>query len=394
MTTQDLKHFQRKRLNPFKGLVIDVPVWTDAHEYHREQHRLHSMALHQYGIVTGLEVVAWDPPDNSVVVYPGIALDSQGNTIVVPEPQRFYFNTDDKGLARLIIQYSEVPQEMAQASDGEHTHPLYILEAFRMREQRSEMNESHIELARVAIEGKGSAIMDAKIPSYPATFEIDNRYRISSGPKPEGRITIGILAVPTSSPVEGWDSHHIGITNLMQYVRRNTDYFVELRDRVEPKEEITNCDMLCLVGHQEFQLSKAEEKILENHLERGGTLFVEACSSPGKEGAEQTKGFRTSFSNMADRLGRSPRVVERQHPLFGMHHIFAATPPGSNGQALIMENDGIIYSDADYGCSWSGGKDSNPLSREAIRTSLELGVNMVIYSHQRARTHSLKIAGR
>lgn len=351
------------------------------------------MALHQCGIVTGLEVVAWDPPDNSVVIYPGIALDPEGNTIVVPEPQRFYLETEDKGLARVILQYAEVPQEMVHSPDGDAAQPLYILEAFRIREQREETDEPYVELARVLIGDEGSSIGDAQYPSQPRPFEIDTRYRISSGPKPEGRVTIGILACPIGNPVAGWDSHHQGIANLMQFINRSTGYLVELRERVELREEIKDCDLLCMVGHQEFQLSEGEERMLRSYLERGGTLFVEACSTSGREGSEQAKGFRTAFSGLSDRLRRSLQLVERGHPLLNAYHIFAATPPGCNGQSLVMENNGIIYSDADYGCAWSGGRDTSPMPREAIRTCLELGTNVVLFSYQRARLHALKIAG-
>ena len=123
MPGQDLTKFPMRRLNPFKGLLIDVPTWASAHDYHRDQQRLHGMAAHGYGVVTGLEVLAFDPPDNSVVVCPGVALDPEGNAIVVPESQRFYMNTDEAGTARVIIRYSEVAEAVTEVSGNGTAEP-------------------------------------------------------------------------------------------------------------------------------------------------------------------------------------------------------------------------------------------------------------------------------
>ena len=135
MPLEDFFKHQRRRVNPFKGLVIDVPTWADAHNYHREQQRLHAISMHQCGIVTGLEVLGWNPPDNSVVIYPGIAVDPDGNVIVVSEPQRFYIKTEESGTAYIVVEFREIPQEITQSIDGEKTEPLYIMEAYREEAQ-------------------------------------------------------------------------------------------------------------------------------------------------------------------------------------------------------------------------------------------------------------------
>jgi len=109
MPLEDFLKSQRRRVNPYKGLVIDVPIWADAHNYHREQQRLHALSMHGYGVVTGMDVVAWNPPDNSVVIYPGVAIDPDGNVIVVTEPQRFNIRTEESGIAYVAVEYSEIP---------------------------------------------------------------------------------------------------------------------------------------------------------------------------------------------------------------------------------------------------------------------------------------------
>ena len=97
MALKDIIKFQLKRVNPFQGLVIDTDTWRDAHNYHRDQQRLHTLVFHSAGIVEGLEVTANNPPDLSVDIHPGIAIDPEGNTIIVPQTQHYRIQTHDKG---------------------------------------------------------------------------------------------------------------------------------------------------------------------------------------------------------------------------------------------------------------------------------------------------------
>lgn len=389
MALQNLAKFQMKRLNPFKGLIIDVPTWADAHNYHREQQRLHAMAMHQPGIVTGLEVVAWSPPDSSVVIYPGIAIDPDGNTIIIAEPQRFYLQTEESGTAYLIIQYREIPQERTQSLGEEKAQPLYVLEAYRMEERRQLPTEPYIELARVHLASGNTTIKDTENPSNPASNEIDTRYRTVSGPRPLGEIAIGLVHYPAAGFGEGWERHQSGIANLVQAINRNTNYRAEFKGSVKLSDEINDCDLLYMAGCQEFQFTDAEERALLNYLDRGGVLFGEACSEGG-----ETRAFSQSFNSLCDRLGRSPRAVELGHPLFNVYHLFAIPPAGVNGQAVILEDKGVIYSDGDYGCVWSGGRKNKSMPRDVIRSALELGINIAVYSQQQKHYHALKIAGR
>lgn len=393
MPARDLSKFQRKRLNPYKGLVIDVPIWSDAHNYHRDQQRLHALSSHQYGIVTGLEVVAWAPPDNSLVVYPGVAIDHEGNTIVVSQPQRFYVRVEEMGMARIAIRYSEiVPEPVAKPAEGK-SQPLYITEAFRIEEQRVRPTEAYIELARIHLADEGRTVRDATDLYHPSYNEIDMRYRTVSGAKPGGEISIGLLSYPIGKAVEGWDSHRQGISNLIQSIQQSTSYAARLVDAVELKNEILDCDLLCMIGHREFQLSEPERKILNNYFKRGGTLFAEPCPGPGGAQQDQVKGFRTSFANLCDQLGQRLRTLEREHPVFRSGYVFGAPPPGPNGTAMVMGNESIIFSDSDYGCAWDGGHKDQPLARQAIRDALEFGANIAIYSRQRARLQAIRIVG-
>jgi len=384
MPIEDFIRYQRKRINPFKGLVIDVPIWADAHNYHRDQQRLHAMSMHQHGIVTGLEVVAWNPPDNSVVIYPGIAVDHEGNTIVVSEPQRFYIKTDKVGTAYIAIEFREIPQEVTPSSDGEKAEPRYILEAFLIAEQRKLPAGPTIELARVAIEDKKAVIMDARDPLDPGPNEIDTRYRSLSGPWQRGQIALALVDLP------GCTSHQEGILNLAHAINRSTNYRADFLEPIGLDEEIRDCNLLCMCGSREFTLSKDQEKVLSNFLDRGGLLLGETCH----EGGVDAKVFSQCFASLANTLGRKLQTVDRSHLLLRQHHLFASVPVGLNGPALLVEDEGMLFSDGDFGCIWAGGSAEKPMPRDVIRDALELGTNIAIYAHQRMRYHALKIITR
>jgi len=381
MPLEDFFRYQRKRINPFKGLVIDVPTWADAHNYHRDQQRLHAMSMHQHGIVTGLEVVAWNPPDSSVVIYPGIAVDHEGNNIVVSEPQRFYIKTEESGTAYITLKFREIPQEMTQSLDGEKTEPLYIMEAYLIEEQRQPPAGPTTELARITIKGQDVAIKDAADPFNPVPNEIDTRYRPLAGPWRRGQITLALVDLP------GWMHHQEGVLNLAKVINHSTDYRADFKGSVGLGEEIRDCSLLCMCGSDEFTLAKGQENVLSNFLGRGGILLGEACH----KGEQESKAFSQAFAGLAKNLGRNLQTVDRGHPLLKAHHLFTAVPAGLDGPALLVGDEGILYSDGDFGCVWAGGRADKPMPRHVIRDALELGVNIAVYADQRTRYHALKI---
>ena len=386
MPGQDLSGLQRKRLNPYKGLVIDVPKWVDAHSYHSEQQKLHAVSLHRHGVVFGLEVVAWNPPDDSAVIYPGVALDHEGNMIVVPEVQRFQVKVSEKGTIHLVIRYSEVGQDVTDVPGESKTQPLYILEAFRIEEMRQAPMETDIELARIVTGGKGGTVKDAADHLNPGPNEIDVNFRRVAGLRAHGSITVALLDLP------GWERHRDGVVNLVRHINQSTNYRAQFSGAVGLKGQLSDCDLLCMCGSEKFEISEDEEKVLSGFLGRGGVLLGEACGEGGGGEKEGGKAFRQAFSGLSQSLGRTLRTVERGHPLLKAHHVFSGAPAGADGPVLMMEDDGMAHSDGDYGCLWNGGRSETPMNRQSIREALELGTNIAVYAHERIRSQALKLA--
>lgn len=80
--------------------------------------------------------------------------------------------------------------------------------------------------------------------------------------------------------------------------------------------------------------------------------------------------------------------------MFAGPHLFAEPPEGIDGPGAMFGGNGIIYSDGDYGCLWDGGRPEKAASRSAIRSAVEIGVNLAVYSYDRTHSHSVRMVNR
>jgi len=390
---KDIIKFQLKRVNPFQGLVIDSDTWRDAHNYHRDQQRLHTLVFHKVGIVGGLEVAANNPTDLSVNIHPGIAIDPEGNVIIVPQTQRYRIQTRDKGTIHLIIQFREVPTEPYQPPEG--GQPTRILEAYRIQEREKLPTESYLELARIDFDPTEEAIRDAKTPTRPGKNEINLSFRqevtqdvTSVAPerpsvatkeipsRPKETITIGHAALGEANK----DLHCAGLQNLIRELNRRDDFSADLEEDISLDKDINRCTMIYLTGKSSFELTTEQQAALSSFLQSGGVIFGEGCSE-GQEEA-QSKGareFGLAFNQLASQLKCKLEIVQRGHNLLSVVHIFAEVPQGTD-PGMLLEGGHMIYSGSDYGCAWQGGYQDHPLSRDIIRSSFEMGINIAIYA--------------
>lgn len=80
---------QRPRF--YEGQVLGATDLTAGQDYHRDQMARHQRYAHSWGIVSGLELVPIDAKEglfDFLEVQPGLAIDSSGREVVVPEAQR------------------------------------------------------------------------------------------------------------------------------------------------------------------------------------------------------------------------------------------------------------------------------------------------------------------
>ena len=386
MTLPEAIKRPQRRINPYRGLVIDVPTWVDAHEYHRTQQQLHGLLMHSSGIVAGLEVRAAqaEAAGDSIVIHPGVAMDDAGHTIIVNEVLRFPLQTEEEGIVYLTLQYREVPDETVRPPGEDQPRPLYTLEAYRLEERRRLPEEPYVELARIHVSGTGAAIAGPANPRDPALDEIDLRHRVIAGPRPLGQVGVGMIG-------PGSVYHVAGLMNLLQAVNTTTSYRADFKGTIDLKQEVADCQLLIMAGGVRFNVTVESEAFLKNFLDRGGVLLGEACGAITNS-TDESVDFRDAFGELAIRLGKDLAPVRQGHPLLTSLHIFGGAPDGIDGPATIMADGGLVYSSGDFGCLWNGGRSDPPAPRETIRSAVELGINLCAYTARATQIHSLEQA--
>ena len=390
MALEDIIKFQLKRVNPFPGLVIDADIWRDAHNYHRDQQRLHNLAFHKVGIVEGMEVTANNTPDLSVNIHPGMAIDPEGNVIIVSQTQHYRIQTHEKGTVYLIIQFREVSTEPYQPPEG--GQPTRILEAHRIQEREKLPNEPYLELARIAFDPAGEAIKNAGIPSNPGKNEINlsSRQVVSAAPaasleKPpvatpeivsraRETITLGHAVLGEANK----DLHRDGLENLIKQLNQQSDFVANLEKNIPLDKNLNRYILIYITGNGQFELNAEQQAHISAFLQSGGVIFAEGCSE-GEAESRGAKEFGLAFNRLASQLKCKLEIVQRGHPLLSAAHIFSEVPQGAK-PGMLLEGNHMVYSGSDYGCAWQGGHQDHPLSRDIIRSSVEMGSNVVAYA--------------
>ena len=393
MALKDISEFQLKRVNPFQGLVIDADIWKDAHNYHHDHQRLHTLLFHKVGIVEGLEVTGNNPPDLSVNIHPGVATDPEGNVIIVPKTQHYRIQTAQKGIIHLIIQFREVPSGPNQPPNG--GQPTRILEAYRIQEREKLPDEPYLELARIDFDPAQEAIKNAKTSTKAEKNEINPNFRQEARAEAKPEVLekpIAPVQETPSHPIQTIDLgyavlggaskglHAAGLRNLIREINRPNNLIANLEEDIPLDKNINRYTMIYLTGNSSFELTTEQQAALGEFIQTGGVIFGESCS--GGQGETQSKGakeFGFAFNQLASQLKCKLEMVQRGHPLLSAVHIFSDVPQGAE-PGMLLEGGSMIYSGSDYACAWQGGHQDQPLTRDIIRSSLEMGANIVGYA--------------
>ncbi len=387
MTRDELwQEFPTKRIEPVDGLAVTAAVWKEAHDYHRQQQRFHALLSHGPGIVTGLNVVASDPPDSTLYILPGMAVDPNGEMIVVTQPVAYDVGTA-YGLLYLLLSYEQSRPRAGGSRDAQEPGPLYVHAEFGIEVRPALPDTPCVELARLWRQGRDSALLNAQDAEHPGPNEIDLRFRRAQG---AGQSAAG-LAVSYVGQVKGTKPsdlpHGRGATYLARALRNGLGSpglpigGVDLGVPLAPGLE--NYALLYLVGHGAFQLSRDEMNALYAYLQGGGTLLFESCR---REVDGDSSPADASFSDLLASFGISCQEPQPGDALLVEPNLFAAPPPGFEikgaPKVLVGAAAGgqVIWSMGDYGCLWQGERRGRAASREEIRTAMEWGANLVAYA--------------
>jgi hypothetical protein len=288
-----------------------------------------------------------------------------------------------------------VPEGPYQPSDG--GQPTRLLDAYKLEERDKLPSEAYIELARIDSDPAEKSIRNAKASSRPGKNEINLAFRREATPVTAPTVPEKVPAPAPEKPAETAapapttpaqpretivighavlgdadnDLHLAGLKNLANFLS-NGSTETTLVENVPLDKDLKRYHLIYLTGNSRFEASDEQQASLGSFLKAGGTILGEGCSEGIKE-------FGLAFNQLASQLQCKLETVPRYHPILSTPHIFAEVPGGAENP-MLLEGGHMIYSGSDYGCAWQGGRNAEPLSREAIRSAFEIGANFIEYA--------------
>lgn len=372
-------------IRPFNELPIDAEIWREAHEHHGLHRQLHAAGVHRPGIVWGLDVVASSKEPHTVVVAPGIAIDSDGQTLVLSEATSFALA--EKGQIYITLSFLRTADRASAVTVGGGQQYYRVVEGRDVKATRELPKTPFLELSRLYRTGADKAVANAANPFDPASNELNGLHRRLAFPHCYADCAVGELSyVPDSDP-GAWKPNRAGLWNLLREGNGrgfHLDFSGPLNWRATNRA--TDPVLLYVAGAHAFQpLAEAELDGLRAFLAEGGMLMGEAV--------ENSADFRSGFSDLATKLGADLKPVTRAHPLLSAHHIFSTPPGGTHPRGdLLGDNEaGVLFSTYDYGGAWGGDLDAPDASnaRERIRSAQEFGLNVIALAARRRRAREL-----
>lgn len=377
MNKEDLiRMFYAKRVSPFDGMAVTATVWEKAHGYHRHQQQLHALFSHGAGIVTGLEIIASDPPDSTVYILPGVAVDPLGQVVALTEPTAYDVGEAD-GQFRLMLNYGE-SRPKPDHDLGDEGGPLYVHPEFGVELGREGLSDvGAVELATIRRRDKTAPIINAKDSEHPGLNEIDMRFRQEVGAASRETATLAVCYAGREKLIR----HGNGVSYLARALRRSGDFRAWVDWDVPLTADLTDYTLVYLVGREAFELPPDETQALYNYVGAGGTLLIEGCRRGVAEGDPPAD---ASFGELLGSLGFSINAMQPDHNLLLEPFLFAGAPPGFDSGS-VQVGDGVIWSTCDYGCLWQGERRDGVPSREEIRSAMEWGANITAYALARRK---------
>jgi hypothetical protein len=361
--------FPQKRIRPYDGMSITAEVWEQAHAYHNQVQQAHNRAFHGSGILSGLEVIASDPPDRLIYILPGSAIDAAGRVIVLPEAVAYDIGNDIEGALFLFISHRESLPPLDDT--GKDTEPRYIESQFSITARSSQPAQAVVELARFTREGRSSFLKDALNPLRPQANEIDLRYRTHLEPSARELVSIGVVYLGSvAEKIQGG-----GLSRMAAELGHTHRFNLVVDDDRQLDPGILGYGLVYLAIEGSFKLSPTQVKGLQGYLEHGGSLLLDCLNSDAKKAGQ----------NLATQLGASLAPVGKAHPLMLQPHLFNQSPAGYETEGELLEGGGLLLNTFNYGWAWAGKAKDHPLSRDETRCLVEWTANVLAYVLERQK---------
>ena len=448
MSQLQIKPLERLVVND--GLLLTAQLWQQAHDYHRQRQNIYYQSLHQPGIVSGLGVCLIEPPTEIAGLYkdkrwleiqPGIAIDAKGNPIVVPQPLAFRISSEapkkDFLTVYVVVEYVD-PEHLI------NNNRQFIQETFRINEKTTPPEANEIELCRILLEkGSDVELLVNTDVFNPRANNLDLRYRQQAKVSSSKQINVAFFSDEQTNKANQLEN------KLNSKLQDNLKYLLESMPTLYPEmqgeafkisalQELdkSNYDLL-YINYQQFLNQSSEIDILQNYLETGAVLLIEASENEvniGELGAikqqlqqtlsqlhsdseiaqireeltvelsavntkinQQINNFTSPIIEFARKIG----IIDQVEHSLSLDKNIRTKPflfsqlPIIQGQVINLYNwGGIILVIGSLSQAW-GIDDDLSLNRETIRSAQEMGINILDFARFRHQlTHLERVASR
>jgi hypothetical protein len=429
-----------KRLQVSDGLLLTADRWRVAHDYHRKRQNIHYQSLNQAGIVWGLGVCLIAPPGDIAVehqdqrwlqIQPGIAIDSMGNPIVVPQPIAFRLASiaPESGTATVYVTVRHVDPERLQ---GQGDRDL-VQESFRIDETSALPNGVEVELCRVLLQPGEVRLLPPVDVLHPAANQLDLRYRQQAQARPVQQVCIAQARTERATDTSEQTSY------LLRSLARSLDALypamaAEVMEPIPLAASVSKSflvDLLYLPYAQFLALTGDEKAALQLHLATGTVALVEVSAEAAgiaelslvkqqlqtaiaslPQGSESNiqRDLKTELTAVNDALTQQMHQItfsvqaiaqqiglltepsgtlHREHLLRTEPFLFAQFPVVQEHPVHLFNWGGIVLAIGSLSSGW-GLDDTLSLSRETLRTAQEMGINLLHFSWRRRQLTQLQ----
>ena len=379
-----------ERLRVYDSLMIDAERWRKAHDYHRERQNIHYQSLNQSGIVCGLGVKRITPPKEVsaqfrlqpwLKIQPGVAIDWEGNPIIVPQaidfPLRLPKNAEEEIEPinlYLVVSYRD-PENLNRKNTGE-----VIQETFRLDQKTSVPIKGEVELCRIKWQPSATKINAPKNVFFPQINEIDLRYRSPVKERVRGTINIFTKDIAVQSQ-----------ENLTHLLASVSALYPAFQGAKEPRlttlrniRNLTSCDLFFLFSDGIDKLDSGEITVLQDYLQKGGIILIEESKNYGIDRVGNLIARKFSFDPLTwqTKLGKN-------HPLRTQPFLFAGLPEIQRHPIEVWYHEqGLVLIEGELSAAW-GFDEELMLSREEIRAAQEFGINLLRFGWYRRKLTQL-----
>jgi hypothetical protein len=382
------------RLHIYDSLIINAERWLRTQKYHRDRQNLHYQSINQPGIVCGLGVRVIEPPPESparfrdrrwVEIQPGIAIDLEGNPIIVTEDvdRKFHIasETPQSGTLTvyLVISYVE-PDNPQYPQDSDE-----VREWFRFEEKTTPPDERELELCRIQLKPGEVRLERPSNPLQPGINQLDLRHRLWAQARPKAVVRVAQLEGELSN--QEYYYH-----NLLALSQAIAALYPPLQIVVEPHAirqmmgVALPYDVLYFNSPQLDQMSEPSIEGLKMYVKTGGVLLIEVSSdSNAAELVKQQLEQRLDISLMSwqetYQAAMTP-AVECLKLLQTQPFLFVVPPTLQQHPIQLWSGDGIVLIAGQLSSAW-GFHPQLALPRHEIRAAQEFGINLLYFAWRR-----------